>query len=151
MKTFTTLINRLDYLSDSSEKVKAFIDFLSQSSDLDKLWAIRILSGKRKSRVISVDQLVEWSLEFSGISPWLFDQSQEVVKDRVETASLILGNAKKEKETEELSFWLSLIEELRAQSVEEQKASLKEIWQTLNSQERYIFNKLLVGSFRLVL
>ena len=148
MHTFTKLIYLLDQVNTPEEKVDSLVQYLKQASNRDKLWAIHLLSGKRLSRILKIDILKQWAMEASGVKPWLLEQSQEMVKDWVETVSLILPSPDKESDLIELAEWMDFLEETKKLSLEEQKRAILEVWKELPGQERYILNKLIVGSFR---
>ena len=78
---------------------------------------------------------------------WLFDECLNNAGDLAETISLILpfeGNS----ENIPLHVWIEQrLFPLRDQQEEIQKEKIVSFWQQLNSVERYLWNKLVIGSF----
>lgn len=148
MIAFATLINALDSTNKASLKKEAIIDFLRFAPDKDKLWFLALLTGKRPKRPISTKDLKTWVLELTAIPEWLFVECYAAVGDLSETISLLLPPPTK-KTDKSLSEWMENITILGRASNTEKKNFVLESWNELTSIERFIFNKLLGGSFRL--
>ncbi|MDR2273490.1 MAG: ATP-dependent DNA ligase [Sphingobacterium sp.] len=148
MIAFATLINALDSTNKASLKKEAIIDFLRFAPDKDKLWFLALMTGKRPKRPISTKDLKTWVLELTAIPEWLFIECYAAVGDLSETISLLLPPPIK-KTDKSLSEWMEDITILGRASITEKKTFVLESWNELTSIERFIFNKLLGGSFRL--
>ncbi len=147
MKRFARLFTELDQTTKTLAKIKALTSYFDQASDRDKLWAIAILSHRRPKRTVNTTLLRAWSSELSGLPLWLFEESYHVVGDLAETIALVLPEAT-EQSDETLSFWIDFIKQLEPLDVEEKKEKIFEAWRRLETVERFVFNKLITGSFR---
>lgn len=147
MKAFSTLIATLDTTNKTTLKLEAIDRFLSEAEERDKLWFLALFTGKRPRRNVSTALLRQWAMEITGIPEWLFRESYTAVGDLGETISLILPEPLAYSERS-LSEWMELIAGLSNKTEEEKKDFVIHAWQHLPHAERFIFNKLLGGSFR---
>jgi DNA ligase-1 len=114
----------------------------------DAAWAVYFLSGGRPKRLIPVRRLAQWAMEEARIPDWLFEESYDAVGDLAETMSLLLPDAEGGTDVP-LSRWMDeRILPLAKQSEEEQRANIVWAWRQLAGNERFIFNKLITGGFR---
>ncbi len=148
MKDFAQLINALDSTNKTTAKVEAMVSYLETANASDKLWFLALFTGKRPKRPVNTNLLRQWALEITRIPEWLFVESYSAVGDLGETLSLILPNAENEID-KSLTQWMSELSTLKNQSEEEKKQYVLESWNGLNHVERFIFNKLIGGSFRI--
>jgi DNA ligase-1 len=86
-------------------------------------------------------------LRHHNIPAWLFEESYHVVGDLAETMALLMPQ-NTESSSKTLTEWIAEINNLADKTEEEKKLWLNESWAMLDSQERFVFNKLLTGSFR---
>jgi len=150
MKDFARLIKKLDSTNKTTEKVAALTAYFQMANDEDKLWTIAILSHRRPKRPVNTSLLRIWATEISGIPLWLFEESYHIVGDLAETIALILPSKEQTEETtKSLSQFILEIIELRTLPEEEKKKYLHENWLALNYFERFVFNKIITGSFRI--
>lgn len=148
MKDFAQLFEALDETTKTNEKVEALVSYLEKANDKDKLWAIALLTGKRPKRSVNATKMKTWAADEAGIPYWLFEESYQVVGDMAETISLLVPNDESES-LKPLSEWMSEITALKNCSEEEQQAYILSTWRMLNRRERFVFNKLIGGSFRI--
>ncbi|RNC64914.1 ATP-dependent DNA ligase [Proteiniphilum sp. X52] len=148
MKSFVRLVSALDITNKTTQKLEAIDRFLDEADEQDKLWLLALFTGKRPRRNIHSGLMRQWAIERSGISEWLFSESYSSVGDMSETIALILPQPRENIERS-LSEWMDLIMGLKDKSEEEKKSFVLESWDGLPATERFIFNKLLGGSFRL--
>lgn len=148
MKTFAQLINALDSTNKTSLKQEAIERFLSDATDNDKLWLLALFTGKRPKRNVNTALMKQWAMHLANIPEWLFLESYAAVGDLGETIALILPPPSTYTERT-LSEWMSLIIALKDKTDEQKKVFVSQAWQSLPATERFIFNKLLGGSFRL--
>jgi DNA ligase-1 len=124
------------------------VAYFGEAPAADAAWAVYFLSGGRPKRLIPVRRLAQWALEETGIPEWLFEDSYEAVGDLGETISLLLPDAESASDVA-LSEWMSArILPLGTQGEEEQRASVVRAWRELSGTERFLFNKLITGGFR---
>lgn len=147
MKTFANLINALDSTNKTNLKLEAIDRFLWEADDSDKLWFLALFTGRRPKRNVNTALMRQWAMEAAQIPEWLFLESYSSVGDLGETISLILPQPVNYIERN-LSEWMDLIIRLKDASEDEKKTFVLEAWSSLPHIERFIFNKLLGGSFR---
>ncbi|MBW8360265.1 MAG: ATP-dependent DNA ligase [Weeksellaceae bacterium] len=148
MKDFALLINTLDSTNKTNAKVEAMVSYLQIANSSDRLWFLALFTGKRPKRPVNTNLLKQWALELTQLPEWLFVESYASVGDLGETLSLILPNAEQTIE-KSLTQWMAELIALRDLTEEEKKAYVLESWKGLNHLERFIFNKLIGGSFRI--
>lgn len=147
MKEFATLINALDSTNKTTLKLEAINQFLTDATDDDKLWFLALFTGKRPKRNINTALMKQWAMELAEIPEWLFLESYSSVGDLGETISLVLKEPEQTIERS-LSDWMNLILDLKDKTDSEKKEFVLNAWNNLPHNERFIFNKLLGGSFR---
>ena len=148
MKHFAALIASLETSNKTTAKVDAMVHYLETADDQDKLWFLALFTGKRPKRPINTNFLRTWALEITGLPEWLFLESYSSVGDIGETLSLILPRPENTVE-KSLSQWMFELINLKEKSDEEKKKYVLESWNGLDYTERFIFNKLIGGSFRI--
>lgn len=148
MKNFAELIKTLDSSNKTNVKVDALTHYFKNASDEDKVWTIAILSHRRPPRPVNTTLLRLWANELANIPLWLFEESYHIVGDLAETIALIIPTTK-EHSDKSLSDYLREIIKLKSQTDEEKKDYLQKNWLALNYYERFVFTKLITGSFRI--
>lgn len=127
--------------------MEAIERFLQEAGDRDKLWFLALFTGKRPKRNVSTTLMKQWAMEITGLPEWLFLESYAAVGDLGETISLILPSPSASS-ARSLSEWMEEIMRLRDTDDAQKKQFVLEAWRSLPHIERFIFNKLLGGSFR---
>jgi DNA ligase-1 len=152
MKHFTDLFVALDQTTKTTVKVKALVRFFEQASDQDKVWAIALFSHRRPRRTVTTTLLREWAAEKASIPLWLFEETYHVVGDLAETIAKVIPNkinVKAEyKDPVDLSGWIAYIMALKDEQEATKKEKILKAWEQLNMEERFLFNKLITGGFR---
>lgn len=148
MKHFASLIVNLDQTNKTNAKIEALENYFAVASDEDKLWAIALLSGRRPRSTVNSSKVREWANEAAGIPAWLFGESYSVVGDLSETIALLLPDRSAGVE-HSLRWWMQRIIEMGDQPDEEKKAFITGAWSELSYFERFVFNKLIGGSWRI--
>ena len=148
MKRFTNLFLELDHTTKTNDKVALLKAYFLSAPDEDKLWALALFTGRRPPRKIKTTQVQEWAIEEANIPMWLFRESYGSVGDLAETISLILpAYASTSEKT--LSEWFTYFTQLNKATDEEKKQLIIDAWKQLSTYETFVFNKLLMGSFRI--
>lgn len=151
-KVFAALVFSIASTTKTNEKIKALEQYFTQANDTDKLWVIAIFSGRRPRRSITSTQLKEWCIELTELSNWLFEECYHTVGDLAETIALLTDDYYSH-EVEEKNFTLTdLIEQLiQLQKADDyiKKKFVVECWQNMQQQEKFVFNKLITGGFRI--
>ena len=148
MKNFAELIKRLDSTNKTTVKVDALASYFQVAGDKDKVWAIAILSHRRPPRPVNTTLLRLWASEISNIPLWLFEESYHIVGDLAETIALVIPPSEEVSEKSLHQFLEEMID-LKKRSDEEKKEYLQDNWLSLNYYERFVFSKLITGSFRI--
>ncbi len=148
MKLFATLFKQLDQTTKTNAKVESLADYFKSTTDQDRMWAMALLSRRRPKRTVNTTLLRHWASEASGIPLWLFEESYHVVGDLAETIALLLKDPKQESD-HSLSYWINYIRDLKELEDEQKKQKVFDAWEQLNKTERFLFNKLITGGFRI--
>ena len=133
----------------TSEKVRALEQFFSTATDSDKLWIIALFTGRRPKRTIKVSLLRQWACEFTQTPDWLFEESYAIVGDLAETIALLLPTTPKSVVHFDLTFWMEELKNIRSREEASQKEWVFNAWEILDAHQRFVFNKLLTGGFRI--
>jgi DNA ligase 1 len=148
MNRFLSLWNDLDATTKTNEKVRALKVYFDDAEPSDAVWALALLTGKRLPVPVKRSLLKLWAREQAGVEEWLFDECYSAVGDLSETLSLVLPSLDHEPELLPLAWWMDWISNLAEQGEDVKKESVLWAWQNLNQQGRFIFHKLIGGSFR---
>lgn len=148
MKRFTQLFTALDQTTKTLEKIRALVTYFESAPDEDKLWTIAILSHRRPRRTVNATLLATWASELALLPSWLFEESYHVVGDLAETITLVLPPPA-ETSDHSLTYWINFIKGLEPLTIEEKRARIVSAWMQLNAGDRFVFNKLITGSFRM--
>src|SRR6187402_1699785 len=148
MKNFAELIKTLDGSNKTSVKVDALTDYFRLASDEDKVWTIAILSHRRPPRPVNTTLLRLWANEVANIPLWLFEESYHIVGDLAETIALIIPPTNEHSDKSLTEFLREMIA-LKKKTDEEKRNYLHKNWLSLSYYERFVFTKLITGSFRI--
>ena len=148
MRRFAQLFAAIDETMRTNEKVDAMVEYFRAAEPADAAWAVWFLSGGRPKRLIPVRRLAAWAMEEVGIPEWLFAECYDAVGDLAETMSLLLPDAPSTTDVP-LHRWIAdRLLPLASKTEEEQRESILESWRELGGTERFIWNKLITGGFR---
>ncbi|MDB4907800.1 MAG: dependent ligase [Gemmatimonadetes bacterium] len=148
MKRFAALFSAIDSTTRTNEKVLAMADYFRDADPHDAAWAVHVLSGERPKRLVPARRLAAWAIEEAGIPEWLFEEGYHAVGDLAETISLVLPPARRESDMP-LHHWIEdRLLALAGQSDDVQRQAVGEAWQELSGVERFLWNKLITGGFR---
>lgn len=147
MKDIARMFMQLDQTTKTTVKVQALADYLAVAQEEDRLWTVAILSHRRPKRTVNTSLLRTWAAELAHIEPWLFEESYHIVGDLAETIALVLPPPE-EVTDRPLAFWIDYIRSLGELEEPEKKEKVMAAWRQLDFQERFIFNKLITGGWR---
>ncbi len=150
MKAFSNLFTKIEQTTSTNAKVSALVEFFEEAPDEDKIWAIALFTHRRPKRTISTAFLREWAVELANIPDWLFENSYHFVGDLAETITLILPFNDNLVE-KPLAQWITEIDALKQKGDDYKKQWVCESWQSLNKDQRFLFNKLISGGFRIAI
>ncbi len=147
MKAFAQLFLSLDETNKTNEKVKVLKEYFNAVPDTDKMHMLALFTGRKPKRQINSTLVRNWAVEASNIPAWLFEESYHVVGDLAETMALLMPQSN-QSSSKTLTEWIAEINSLSDKTEEQKKLWLLDSWAMLDNQERFVFNKLLTGSFR---
>ena len=148
MKRFAALYQALDETTKTTRKVAAMVAYFREAEPADAAWAVYFLSGRKLKRLIPSRHLRVWCAKEAGIDDWLFEDCYEVVGDLAETIALLLPQSGRGRDLP-LADWVEhRIMPLRGLEEEDQKRRVIECWNDLDPRPRFVWNKLVTGSFR---
>jgi DNA ligase 1 len=148
VRAFAALFTALDETTKTNLKVDALVSYLRAVPPEDAIWAIQFLIGRRVKRLIERRKLLDCAIEAAGIPEWLFDESYQAVGDLAETIALLLPDA--ENSTDKpLHYWVEeRLLPLQNWNDEHRRESLLNAWREMNGEQRFVWNKLITGAFR---
>ncbi len=148
MKHFAQLIKELDSTNKTNKKVQALVEYFHSAGESDKVWTIAILSHRRPPRPVNTTLLRTWASEYARIPLWLFEESYHIVGDLAETMALIVPSDEVGT-TKRLTSFLEEMIHLKSKPDADKKAYLFENLKVMDYYERFVFTKLITGSFRI--
>lgn len=148
MKYFSELFTEIDQTTKTNAKVTALVSYFEKADPEDVLWAIAILTGYTPRRGIRTAELKEWAAGQAGLPRWLFEESYYVVGDLAESIALFLPDPDQSGDYS-LREIIRLLQKVAEAGNEEKKALITDQWRKHGTQERFLFNKLLTGNFRM--
>ena len=148
MKKFAALYEAIDSSTSTKAKTAAMAEYFATADARDAAWAAWFLTGHRPRQAVPTRRMNQWAADEAGIPLWLFEESYDAVGDLAETISLVLPPASHSID-EPLHAWIEQrILPLRELGEEEQRLRLRDYWSALEGVERFVFNKLITGAFR---
>jgi DNA ligase-1 len=148
MKAFSELYARLDETNKTGEKVAALTRYFEAAPAEDAAWAVFFLVGRKPRQVVPSARLTAWAAEAAGIPDWLLAECYHVVGDGAETIALALPEPERSTDRS-LRYWVEeRLLPLRNAPEAEQKAALLSAWAELDRRQRFVWNKLITGAFR---
>ena len=148
MRRFTQLIQQLEMSNKTNDKIAALVEYFNEADESDKPYVIAMFTGKKPRRPVPTALIKLWAIELSGIPEWLFVESYHNVGDLSETIALILPPPAHISDRK-LHEWIVDLASLHGKSDEDKKTFIVDSWNSLDTQERFIFNKLISGNFRI--
>ena len=148
MKRFTELIQQLEMSNKTNDKIAALVDYFSTADEQDKPFVIAMFTGKKPRRPVTTALIKEWAIELSAVPAWLFAESYHSVGDLSETIALVLPPPRYTSDRK-LHEWINELAALNGKDDAAKKEYILKAWDSLDTQERFIFNKLISGNFRI--
>jgi DNA ligase 1 len=148
MKAFADLYTALDETNKTNEKVNALVEYFTSAPPEDAAWVVYFLSGRKPRQIIGVRKLAEWAAAEANVPEWLFSESYDAVGDIAETMTLVLPNLEKSSDLP-LKVWIEeRLLPLRTEDESVQREAVLQAWRELDLRQRFVFNKLITGAFR---
>ena len=160
MRAFTTLFQELDGTTRTGAKLAALERYFRSAPPEDAAWALALLLGKRRRRLITGRRLREICLEGSDLPDWLFEACHSQVGDSAETVALLwrqVDPAASPRGSEgpssileiPLHAWMEQrLPQLAALQGQDQAEAVRACWAALPLEHLLLVNKLLSGGFR---
>lgn len=148
MKQFAELVNVLGTSTKTNDKLEALSDYFATADEQDKVWVIAIFSGRRPKRAVNSTQLQTWCAELVDLPIWLFEESYHTVGDLGETIALLLPEPTST-QSHTLSYYIQQLATLSSADETEKKKFVTGSWMAMSAEERFVFNKLITGGFRI--
>ncbi|MCJ8140343.1 ATP-dependent DNA ligase [Falsirhodobacter halotolerans] len=148
MIRFFALFDALDRTTKTTAKVAALADYFREAPEADRVWTIALLSGRRPKRAVNSTELRQWAADAAGIPLWLFEEAYPIVGDLSETISLVLPPATRRSDRP-LADWIEDLIAITGAPADQRRAAILDAWDRLETGERFLFNKLITGGFRM--
>lgn len=148
MNRFAALFTALDQTTKITPKVAALAEYFRDAPEDDRLWTIALLSGRRPKRTVTTTRLREWAAAQASIPLWLFEESYPIVGDLAETIALVLPPPTRSS-ARSLTDWIETIRGLAPLEEDARREVILDAWDSLPPTERFVFNKLITGGFRM--
>ncbi|MBC2833916.1 ATP-dependent DNA ligase [Paragemmobacter straminiformis] len=148
MKAFATLFAALDGTTKTGAKLAALTHYFQTAPEADRLWTIALLSGRRPKRSVNATELRLWAAEAAHLPLWLFEEAYAVTGDLAETIAHILPPPATASDRS-LTATITFLASLTGHPPEARRAAIFAAWNELVPTERFLFNKLLTGGFRM--
>lgn len=150
MRQFAELVTHLGTSTKTNDKLDALVDYFSSADEKDKVWVIAIFSGRRPKRAVNTTQLATYCVELIDLPFWLFEESYHTVGDLAETIALLLPEQNNQTRTSEtLHYYIEQLKAIEKQNEEAKKSFILNAWRDMDFAERFVFNKLITGGFRI--
>lgn len=153
LNKFSKLFEELDSNNSINKKVNYLIKYFKSNSNLNNIWTISLLIGKRNKRFISGKSLREYYSDIYKMPIWLIETCYTKVGDSAEVISLLLQDKVLENNIKEDISLDQLINKilpgLSKLDENEKKYYLKHLWEKNSKINQLSFNKILTGTFRI--
>ncbi len=150
MQQFAELVVKLGSSTKTNDKLDALADYFAQAENKDKVWVIALFTDRKPKRPVSSTLLSEWAVEAAKLEWWLFEECYHVVGDLAETISLLLPEKKNEtRKPQPIHYYVEKLIEIEKQHDSVKKAFILQSWSEMNQAEKFVFNKLFTGGFRI--
>ncbi|WP_109694077.1 ATP-dependent DNA ligase [Chitinophaga deserti] len=149
MHQFSQLISDLSHSTKTNEKLELLSRYFSTADERDKAWMLALFSGRRPKRAVNSAQLRRWCQEAAGLPEWLFNECYHTVGDLAETIALLLPPPERGEAPRPLHYWIESLMLLEKAPEAEKQAFIRNAWEQLQPGERFVFNKLITGGFRI--
>ena len=149
MRLFAELVETLGTSTKTNEKVDALSAYFASANDKDKVWVIAIFSGRRPRRAVNTTQLWTWCNELTKLPGWLFEECYHAVGDLAETIALLLPEPQISRASHPLHYYLETLISIEKEDEGIRKEFIINSWMSMTRAERFVFNKLITGNFRI--
>ena len=149
---FANLVKVLGTSTKTNDKLEVLVRYFASADNKDKVWVIALFSGRKPKRAVNTTQLITWCIEVAGLPGWLFGESYHTVGDLAETIALLLPETisdQQQHEDKPLYFYIEKFKQIEKQDESIKKQFIIDSWKQMDQNERFVFNKLITGAFRI--
>jgi len=149
MRRFTQLFTELDRTKRSGEKLAALERYFREAPAADAAWGLHFLAGRKIKRLAPRSALRGLIEQLTGLPSWLVGESYEAVGDLAETLALLVPDSP----VYDFDVPLHQIVQQRLLPMktldeDSQREVIARTWRELDADQRFVFNKLITGNFR---
>lgn len=150
MKRFTRLFLELDQTTRTGEKLAAIERYFADPAlqPADAAWALFFLSGQRLNRTVKTSVMVAAAIAETSTPDWLLAECHQAVGDFSETVALLLPPARATGDESLAHTVERRIKPLIRANDGAAADLLRDAWRTFDDDQRFVFNKLVRGNFR---
>ncbi|NDC34684.1 MAG: ATP-dependent DNA ligase [Synechococcaceae bacterium WB9_2_112] len=150
MQAFAELIATLEHSRGTRARVQALVDYFAQTPSAEAAWALQVLLGGARRRLITGRRLRQICLEATTLPEWLFDDCYAHVGDSAETIALLWHHDGAGAAPQPLQVWMeTLLPAAAALEPGPQAEAIRRLWAGLTPQQLWVANKLLTGGLRI--
>jgi DNA ligase-1 len=148
MQAFAECYRQLDETTKTNRKIAAMRSYFAHAAPADAAWAVYFLCGQKLKRLVLMRNLRSWAAELAELPDWLFGECYDAVGDLAETIALLLPPPTATSQTPLHEWMQTILQPLAKLPEAEQREVMRQAWSQLATTERFVFNKLVTGSFR---
>ena len=160
MLAFQALFEQLDQVTGTRAKVSLLVEHFRSVPAADAAWALVLLLGKRRRRLISGRRLRTILEQRGGIPEWLITECHGQVGDSAETITLLwpavstkISPVESDLPTvpdhQPLHWWMdTLLPTISSLKDDAEANAIIELWQTIPDNQHLVINKIITGGFR---
>lgn len=149
MKRFAELIEELENAATDKQQAEALRIYFETADPRDIAWLLKLATKPLRKRPVKTSTLQQATAQASQLPEWLVEANNKHVKDFAETASLLIDISTN---TQPMLHDLihDHVQPLATLNETQQLTHLQKTWQHLNTPiQRFVFNKMITGSFRI--
>jgi len=126
----------------------ALVGYFQEADPEDAAWALYLFIGRRLPRGVSTSTLRTWVAAEANLPPWLLDVCYKAVGDLSETIALLLFDPTPPRPIRLARLITERIVPMKRWLEEKRRAVVTQTWRELKARERFVYHKLILGSFR---
>jgi DNA ligase 1 len=144
MKAFANLLERLVYTRARNDKLRLIADYLRETPDPDRGWALAALTDATDFAAVKAGSVRD--VAATRVDPVLLKLSRDYVGDTAETVSLIWPVRPNDTSAPSLGETVAILQSITRRDV---KKKLAELLDRLDASERFALLKLAMGGMRI--